>query len=99
MTIEFRNDTGIDISVRFLVTKMKNLYVDVGDKFEAEDDKRYTLVKDRNYEVVELQPEWGQTNVLALLIVSTAQNKVILVATSVLIVAENFMTTNFFILF
>jgi hypothetical protein len=57
MRIEFRNDTGMDISVRFLVTKMKNLYVDVGDKFEAEDDKRYTLVKDRNYEVVELQPE------------------------------------------
>ena len=57
MTIEFRNDTGLDISVRFLVTKMGNFYVDIGDKFEAEDYKDYTLIKDKSYEVIELQPE------------------------------------------
>jgi hypothetical protein len=36
---------------------MGNFYVDIGDKFEAEDCKDYTLIKDKSYEVIELQPE------------------------------------------
>ena len=54
--IEFRNDLPIPISIRFLVTKLGNYFVDI-EEAETETDARFTIINKHDYDLVEVQPE------------------------------------------